>query len=156
MIAIFAAGCFWGVEHNFKKVKGVLDTTVGYIGGRTQDPTYEDVCTGLTGHAEAVKVSFDPSVVSYQELVEFFWCIHDPTQENRQGPDIGTQYRSAVFYLDNTQKEVALLSMKAQQNTKNIVTQIRPATQFFDAEDYHQDYLNKNKGSVCRVNNKNE
>jgi len=147
--AIFAAGCFWGVEANFRKIEGVLSTRVGYIGGQFSNPTYKDVCSHKTGHAEAVEVTFDTTKVSYDELLNVFWSIHDPTTINRQGPDIGTQYRSAIFYIDDEQKEKAERS-KDNLETSNhfkrpIVTQIFPASDFWQAEDYHQQYIEKRK-----------
>ena len=145
--AIFAAGCFWGVEANFRKVKGVLSTRVGYIGGKFSNPTYKDVCSHRTGHAEALEVTFDPSKVSYDELLDVFWSIHDPTTLNRQGPDVGTQYRSAIFYLDLEQKEKAEKSKikieKSKRFKRPIVTQIIPASEFWEAEEYHQQYVEK-------------
>ena len=151
--AIFAAGCFWGVEANFRKVKGVLATQVGYSGGKLENPTYEDVCTGQTGHAEVVGVEHDESQVSYEELLEVFWKIHDPTTLNRQGPDIGTQYRSAIFFLDASQESLAKTSKADQQQlgkfVSEIVTEITPASPFYMAEDYHQQYLEKRGLSQC-------
>ncbi len=145
--ATFAAGCFWGVEETFRRLPGVLDAEVGYTGGTTEDPTYRDVCSGRTGHAEAVQVRFDPAVLSYDALLEAFWGSHDPTTPNRQGPDVGTQYRSAVFYHDEAQREAALAS-KARQDASGrfhrpIVTEVTPAATFYRAEDYHQQYLAK-------------
>jgi peptide-methionine (S)-S-oxide reductase len=150
--AIFAAGCFWGVERDFGKVKGVISTRVGYTGGEFKEPTYEDVCSHGTGHAEAIEITFDPSEVSYDRLLEVFWSIHDPTTLNRQGPDIGTQYRSAIFYLDQEQKEKAMES-KAKLEASNqykrpIVTQIVPASDFWQAEEYHQNYIEKRKNKI--------
>ena len=150
--ATFGAGCFWGVEASFQKIKGVTKTTVGYMGGNLKNPTYEDVCTNKTGHAEVVQVKFDNSKISYDELLEVFWDIHDPTQKNRQGVDIGSQYRSVIFYHNMEQKSIAEKS-KAKLNQLNIfkkpiVTEITEAREFYKAEEYHQDYLNKNKG-VC-------
>ncbi|MDG6257292.1 MAG: peptide-methionine (S)-S-oxide reductase MsrA [Methanomicrobiaceae archaeon] len=145
--ATFAAGCFWGVEEAFHGVKGVVSTTVGYTGGETEDPGYEQVCTGRTGHAESVEVIFDPSVVSYEELLDVFWEVHDPTTRNRQGPDIGSQYRSAIFYHDEQQKEAAEASREWLERSKQyrhpIVTEIVPASAFYPAEEYHQRYLQK-------------
>ncbi len=150
--AAFGAGCFWHVQAAFDQVKGVVRTTVGYAGGRTKNPTYEDVCTDETGHAEAVKIEFDPAKVSYEELMDVFWKIHDPTQLNRQGPDVGTQYRSAIFYFDDKQKKAAEKSKENEQNKhkKTIVTQIVPASEFYPAEDYHQKYY-ENHGMTCRI-----
>ena len=145
--AIFAAGCFWGVEANFRKVKGVISTRVGYTGGNYSNPNYKDVCSHKTGHAEAIEVTFDPSKVTYDMLLEVFWSIHDPTTLNRQGPDVGTQYRSAIFYLDSEQKlkaESSKAKLEASKRFKNrIVTQIVPASDFWQAEDYHQQYVEK-------------
>ena len=145
--ATFGAGCFWGVEAAFRRVKGVLSTTVGYSGGPFKGPTYEDVCTGTTGHAEVVEVDYDPAKVSYDELLKVFWEIHNPTTMNRQGPDIGTQYRSVVFSHNSEQKAAAEASKeKLQRNGhyKNpIVTEITPASEFYKAEEYHQQYFAK-------------
>lgn len=145
--AIFAAGCFWGVEHLFKEVDGVLETTVGYTGGHTDNPGYREVCNGDTGHAEAVEVIFDPSKVTFRELTDYFWKLHDPTTANRQGPDIGSQYRSAIFYTSEEQKKIAEESKAAFDKSgvfkKKAVTEITAATKFFDGEDYHQDYFDK-------------
>lgn len=152
--AVFAAGCFWGVEEAFRNVAGVVSTRVGYTGGDTEDPSYEDVCTGLTGHAESVLVEFDPSVVSYEALIELFWSIHDPTTLNRQGPDVGNQYRSAIFYFDKAQERVARASKKRLEEKgafkSPVVTEISPAGRFYDAEEYHQRYLEKRGLSHCR------
>ncbi len=148
--AIFAAGCFWGVESNFRKVKGVLSTRVGYTGGKFTNPTYKDVCSHKTGHAEAIEITFDPSIVSYDELLDVFWSIHDPTTLNRQGPDIGAQYRSAIFYLDEEQKikaESSKAKLEASKRFKNpVVTKIVSASDFWEAEEYHQQYNEKRKG----------
>ena len=145
--AIFAAGCFWGVEEKFRKIEGVVSTRVGYIGGEFSNPTYKDVCSHKTGHAEALEVTYDPSRVSYDELLDIFWSVHDPTTLNRQGPDIGTQYRSAIFYIDEEQKEIATRSKEkleeSQRFKRDIVTQIVPASEFWEAEEYHQKYLEK-------------
>lgn len=146
--ATFAAGCFWGVEYAFRKVPGVLKTTVGYTGGHVKNPTYEQVCSHATGHAEAVQVEFDPSKISYEKLLETFWAIHDPTTVNRQGPDIGSNYRSAIFYNSPEQeKEAKALKEKLEKSGKfkrPIVTEIAPAGEFYKAEDYHQQYYEKN------------
>lgn len=143
--ATFAAGCFWGVESNFRKVPGVTDVEAGYTGGDWENPTYEEVCSGRTGHAEAVRVSFDPAKVSYDQLLETFWMIHDPTTLNRQGPDLGAQYRSAIFVHSPEQMKRAQASKdKAQANFKDsIVTQIEEAGPFWRAEEYHQCYFEK-------------
>ena len=147
-LAIFAAGCFWGIEEKFLSRNGVLDTEVGYIGGITNDPTYQDVCSGETGHAEAVRVKFDENVVNYEELVSLFYEIHDPTTLNKQGPDIGTQYRSEIFCLDDDQYLIAD-TMKRKLNKEvyddRIVTSISMADNFWIAEEYHQKYIRKKK-----------
>ena len=151
--ATFAAGCFWGVEAEFRAVPGVLATQVGYTGGTTPNPTYEEVCSHTTGHAEAVEVEFDPRVVSYEQLVERFFAIHDPTQVNRQGWDIGDQYRSAIFTHDDEQARIATESKeRAQQRfRKPIATQIEPAGVFTRAEEYHQQYLEKRGQASCAI-----
>ncbi len=150
-LAIFAAGCFWGVEEKFLSQEGVLDTEVGYIGGYTDNPNYHDVCTGETGHAEAVRVKYDENIISYEMLVDLFFKMHDPTTLNRQGPDIGTQYRSEVFCLDNDQYLVAD-SVKRNLNKENyndkIVTSISMASNFWIAEEYHQKYIRKKKNMI--------
>ena len=145
--AVFAAGCFWGVEAVFQKLDGVVDTTVGYTGGKTENPTYKEVCYRDTGHAEAIEIVYDPAKVTYEELLAYFWRLHDPTTLNRQGPDAGTQYRSAVFYYSEAQKTAAeKVKTEAQKKWKRpIVTQIAEGGTFYPAEDYHQDYL-KNRG----------
>jgi peptide-methionine (S)-S-oxide reductase len=147
MKATFGAGCFWCVEDVFRRTKGVINTTVGYSGGHTKNPTYEEVCTDATGHAEVVQVEFDPTVLPYERLLDVFWASHDPTQLNRQGPDIGTQYRSAIFYHDKNQQEIATKSKenleKSGRFAKKIVTEIKPAQEFYKAEDYHQQYYVK-------------
>jgi len=153
--ATFAAGCFWGVEDAFRQVKGVKSTTVGYTGGATKNPTYKEVCTDRTGHAEAVEVEFDPARVTYQDLLTVFWKSHDPTTLNRQGPDVGTQYRSAIFFHDADQEKVArdskaVLEAKHAYN-RPIVTQILPATDFYRAEDYHQQYFEKQGIRSCHI-----
>ena len=149
--ATVAAGCFWGVEASFREVEGVLDTRVGYTGGRTSDPSYEQVCSGATGHAESVDVWFDPSVISYSDLLRTFWSVHDPTTRDRQGWDFGSQYRSAIFVHDAEQERLAIDSRDAQGGvlSKPIVTEITPASIFHDAEDYHQRYFEKHGGAVC-------
>ena len=143
--ATFGAGCFWQVEEAYRKTPGVTDTAVGYEGGHTENPTYEQVCSGTTGHAEVTQVTFDPDQVSYEELVEKFWAVHDPTQMNRQGPDVGDQYRTAIFTHSDEQAEIAQRSLEgAQAKFKQpIVTTVEPATGFWKAEDYHQCYLQK-------------
>lgn len=147
--AIFAAGCFWCVEAVFQLVNGVKKVESGYIGGDTKNPTYKDICTGTTNHAEAIRITFDSSVISFDELLEIFWTTHDPTTLNRQGNDIGTQYRSAVFYLSDAQKDKAQYYKdqlnKEQTFGKNVVTEITKASDFYIAEDYHQNYYNQNK-----------
>jgi len=153
--ATFAAGCFWGVEEAFRHLKGVKSTTVGYTGGHTPSPTYQEVCTDNTGHAEAVEVVYDPSVVSYEQLLEVFWNSHDPTLLNRQGPDVGTQYRSAVFYHTPEQKGAAVASKveleKSGRFGRPIVTEITPASEFYRAEEHHQRYLEKHGRAQCRL-----
>ncbi|MBI4950204.1 MAG: peptide-methionine (S)-S-oxide reductase MsrA [Deltaproteobacteria bacterium] len=145
--ALFAAGCFWGVEEAFRKIKGVVSTRVGYTGGDTEAPSYEEVCTGLTGHAEAVLVEFDPATVSYETLIEVFWSIHDPTTLNKQGPDTGSQYRSAIFYFDKREERIARASKKRLEEMgflkRPVVTEIVEAGPFYEAEEYHQRYLEK-------------
>jgi peptide-methionine (S)-S-oxide reductase len=149
--ATFGAGCFWGVEAAFRQLEGVTRTRVGYSGGRTEDPTYEDVCSHTTGHAEVVEVTYDPDQVSYDELLDVFWHKHNPTRRNRRGWDIGDQYRSVVFVHDEEQREAALRS-KAREKANwsaPIVTEIEPAQTFYEAEDYHQQYLEKHGRSTC-------
>ena len=145
--ATFGAGCFWHVEEEFSKVKGVVDTSVGFAGGTVPEPSYERVCRGDTGHAEVVHIKFDPKIITYEELLDIFWSIHDPTQLNRQGPDVGEQYRTVIFYYDDEQKAAALKSKKEQSKKykKPIVTQIEPASKFFRAEEYHQRYFEKQR-----------
>lgn len=154
--ATFAAGCFWHVEATFRKVKGVVSTRVGYTGGKLDNPTYRDVCTDRTGHAEAIEVEYDPALVSYDDLLSVFWDIHDPTTMNRQGPDVGSQYRSVIFYHSPEQKAAALASKEKLQTTdryrgQNIVTEIVPAATFYLAEDYHQRYFEKRGMASCRI-----
>ena len=152
--ATFGAGCFWGVEAIFRQVKGVISTTVGYAGGSTENPTYEEVCADLTGHAEVVEIEYDPAQVSYQDLLEVFWQNHNPTTYNRQGPDIGAQYRSVIFYHNEFQKEEAQTYKAVLQQTEKyqnqpIVTTILPAPIFYKAEEYHQQYLEKRGMASC-------
>jgi peptide-methionine (S)-S-oxide reductase len=151
--ATFAAGCFWGVEDVFRRTKGVISTTVGYTGGTTENPTYKDVCTGKTGHAEAVELEFDPAKVTYDQLLGIFWQSHDPTTLNRQGPDVGTQYRSAIFFHDADQEAAAQASKRALEDgrvlKRPIVTEIKPASKFYRAEEYHQQYFEKQGIASC-------
>jgi peptide-methionine (S)-S-oxide reductase len=153
--ATFAAGCFWGVEATFRQLPGVISTRVGYIGGDTSNPTYKQVCTDTTGHAEAVEIEYDPAKLSYDKLLEVFWENHDPTQLNRQGPDWGKQYRSAIFFHSPEQKAAAEVSKeqleKSHRFSKPIVTHIVPAVTFFEAEDYHQQYLEKKGLASCHI-----
>lgn len=151
--ATFAAGCFWGVEAAFRQVPGVIDVVSGYTGGHTERPTYRQVCGHSTGHAEAVQVTFDPQRISYGQLVEEFWKIHDPTQLNRQGPDVGDQYRSAIFTHDDEQHAAAIASRDEEQARRQrpIVTEIAPATTFWPAEEYHQRYFEKHGMVQCHV-----
>jgi peptide-methionine (S)-S-oxide reductase len=150
--ATFGAGCFWGVEAAFRQIPGVLEVTSGYTGGRVARPTYQDVCTGRTGHAEAVQITYDPQQVSYETLLDAFWKIHDPTTPNRQGPDVGSQYRSAIFTHDAEQQRLAQESRTREQSNQKapIVTEIVPAAEFYPAEDYHQRYFEKN-GVACHI-----
>jgi peptide-methionine (S)-S-oxide reductase len=152
-IATFGAGCFWGVEAAFRKIPGVVDAAVGYSGGHTQNPTYKDVCTDETGHAEVVQVTFDPAKVSYQQLLEAFWEMHDPTQVNRQGPDFGSQYRTAIFF-HSAEQETTAKKIKAALDASGkfrrpIATEITPAGPFYRAEEYHQRYLEKRGAASC-------
>ena len=151
-IATFAAGCFWGVEDEFMKVRGVKSTRVGYTGGNLTDPTYEDVCTDRTGHAEAIQLKYDPKGISYKELLELFWSLHNPTTINRQGPDIGTQYRSSIFFHTPEQEKIAKRVKQELDGSKfqnKIVTEIVPASIFYQAEEYHQKYYQKMGGGSC-------
>jgi peptide-methionine (S)-S-oxide reductase len=155
MKATFGAGCFWGVEEAFRKMRGVVSTRVGYTGGYFENPSYEDVCSGDTGHAEAVEVEYDPDVVSYAELLDLFWNIHDPTSLNRQGPDIGEQYRSVIFFHDLKQEAEARSSKDKLEASgvykRPVVTEILPASRFYQAEEYHQRYLEKRGMSHCSL-----
>ena len=152
--ATFAAGCFWGIESAFCQVEGVISTTVGYSGGNTKNPTYEEVCTDKTGHAESVLIEFNPELITYEKLLELFWSIHDPTTLNRQGPDIGSQYRSIVFYHSEEQKNMAIYIKdkleKSKRFSRKIVTEIIPSTVFYKAEEYHQKYFQKHGLVKCK------
>jgi peptide-methionine (S)-S-oxide reductase len=154
-IATFGAGCFWGVEATFGRVPGVLETAVGYSNGKTENPTYKDVCTDTTGHAEVVQVTFDPEKLSYQQLLDVFWKLHDPTQVNRQGPDFGKQYRTAIFTHSPEQEAIAKKSKEdldaSKKFSKPIATEITPAGTFWRAEDYHQKYLEKRGVQSCHI-----
>ena len=156
--ATFAAGCFWGVEDKFRQIKGVISTVVGYTGGHFENPIYLDVCARITGHAEAVQIEYNPQEISYPELLNIFWQIHDPTTLNRQGPDRGEQYRSVIFYHNRAQEIMARSSkMELEKSGKyenKIVTEIKPATKFYLAEDYHQQYLEKKRKSIELLGNK--
>jgi peptide-methionine (S)-S-oxide reductase len=153
--AIFAAGCFWGVEELFRQLPGVVETTVGYIGGTTENPTYEEVCSHTTGHAEAVEVEYDPEKITYEDLLKVFWKGHNPTSLNRQGADVGPQYRSAIFYLDDDQRKIAEASKEAliarREYAEPIKTEITEAGPFYPAEEYHQKYFLKNGGPSCHI-----
>jgi peptide-methionine (S)-S-oxide reductase len=153
--AIFAAGCFWGVEATFRQLPGVISTRVGYTGGQTANPSYKEVCTDRTGHAEAVEVTYDPAQLPYEKLLDVFWENHDPTQVNRQGPDFGTQYRTAIFFTTPEQETAARASKdaleKSHRFSKPIATQIVPAVTFYEAEDYHQQYLEKRGLATCHI-----
>ena len=153
--AVFAAGCFWGVESTFQQMDGVKSTTVGYIGGKVKNPSYELVCTGLTGHAEAVEIEYNPNVISFEKLLDTFFELHDPTTLNRQGPDIGTQYRSAAYFSSDEEKllienKISLLNESGKFNSR-IVTEIEEITEFYNAEDYHQDYYKKRGIDGCAI-----
>ncbi len=152
--AILAGGCFWGMEDLIRKIPGVIDTRVGYTGGNFPDPTYKDMTTGKTGHAESIEITFDPEKISFEKILHYFFQLHDPTTANRQGNDIGSQYRSAIFYLSDEQKETAEKVIEAANASGKwpgkIVTEVTPASKFYEAEDYHQDYLIKNpSGYTC-------
>jgi len=153
--ATFSAGCFWGVEATFRQIPGVSGTRAGYTGGDSKNPTYKDVCSDRTGHAEAVEVEYDPAKVSYEDLLNVFWENHDPTQLNRQGPDFGTQYRSAIFFHSPEQEQAAQASKQERERSgqfsRPIVTQIVPAVTFYEAEDYHQQYLEKRGLATCHI-----
>lgn len=154
-VATFAAGCFWGIEDKFMKISGVISTRVGYLGGKMKNPTYKDVCGGNTGHHEAVEITYNPEEISYSKLLKVFWEIHDPTTRNRQGPDMGEQYHSVIFYHNDEQKKEAEESKEDLQNSgvyKNvIVTDIEKISTFYEAEEYHQHYIKKNRGGVCKI-----
>lgn len=155
-LATFASGCFWNVQESFGNLRGVIKTTVGYTGGHTENPTYEAVCSDKTGHAEVVQIEYNPAVISYRKLLQIFWQNHDPTTLNRQGPDTGSQYRSAIFYHTLEQKRSADISMKNLKKSgkyggKSIVTDIKPAEAFYPAEEYHQKYLKKRGVGTCKV-----
>jgi len=154
-IATFGAGCFWGIEAAFRRVPGVLDAAVGYSGGRTENPSYQDVCTDTTGHAEVVQVTFDPEKLSYDQLLDVFWTVHDPTQVNRQGPDYGKQYRTAIFFHSPEQEAAAKKSKQALEASgklrRPIATEITPAAPFWRAEEYHQRYLEKRGAASCHI-----
>jgi len=153
--AAFAAGCFWGVQHEFDQVEGVKNTVAGYMGGATKNPSYKEVCADKTGHAETVHIDFDEKIVSYEGLLDIFWKIHNPTQKNRQGPDVGTQYRSVVFYYTDEQKRISEESRKKQELSgrfkKSIATEIVAASEFYPAEEYHQHYFGKNGVTGCPI-----
>ena len=153
--AVFAAGCFWGVESTFQQMEGVKTTTVGYIGGKVKNPSYELVCTGLTGHAEAVEVEYDPQVVSFEKLLDTFFQLHDPTTMNRQGPDVGTQYRSAAYFSTNEEKKIIEKKIDSLNESgkfsSKVVTEIEAISEFYDAEDYHQDYYKKRGIDGCAI-----
>ncbi len=155
-IADFSAGCFWGVEQEFRKLHGVIATAVGFEGGHTQNPSYQDVCNHDTGHAETVRVEFDPKIVSYGRLLEIFWNLHDPTSVNRQGPDVGDQYRSVIFYHSEAQHKEALKSKDevSLEFSQPIATQITPAKEFYKAEEYHQQYVEKGGKAACHLRRK--
>ena len=153
--ATFGAGCFWGVEAAFRQIPGVISTRVGYLGGTLENPTYRDVCSGRTGHAEVVEVTYDAERLTYDDMLTVFWDNHNPTTLNRQGPDIGTQYRSAIFYHDEEQQAAAVASKEERDRSGRyrtpIVTEITPASEFYEAEDYHQQYLEKRGLSSCHI-----
>lgn len=153
--AVFGAGCFWGVEAAFRKVPGVVSTRVGYSGGTKTNPSYQDVCTDQTGHAEVVEISYNPNRISFEELLTIFWKCHDPTQQNRQGPDVGTQYRSVIFFQNSEQERLARISKETMEKSgrfrAKIATQIVPAVDFWEAEEYHQQYLEKRGLGTCHL-----
>ena len=153
--ATFGAGCFWGVEAAYRKIPGVVSTRVGYLGGTLENPTYQQVCSGRTGHAEVVEVTYDPAKLSYDDMLTVFWDNHNPTTLNRQGPDVGEQYRSAIFYHDDEQKAAAVASKEERDKSGKyrdpIVTEITPASAFYEAEDYHQQYLEKRGLTSCHI-----
>ncbi len=153
--ATFGAGCFWGVEEAFRLLEGVVATAAGYAGGTTNDPTYKEVCSGRSGHAEVVRVEFDPARVTYEKLLELFWSIHDPTQLDRQGPDVGSQYRTVIFHHDDRQRDAATASREAVEKSgrfaRPVVTRIEPASTFWRAEDYHQQYIARGGAGACAI-----
>ena len=154
--AMFGAGCFWGVQATFDKVKGVKKTLVGFSGGKMKSPSYEDVCTDKTGHVEVIYIEFNPKQIGYDELLDIFWTAHDPTQVGGQGPDMGTQYRSVIFYYSAAQKKAALVAIKTMEEKRvfegrEIVTAIEPAKKFYKAEEYHQKYSEKHGGASCHI-----
>jgi len=153
--ATFGAGCFWGVEEAFRLLEGVVATAAGYAGGTTDDPTYKEVCSGRSGHAEVVRVEFDPARVTYEKLLELFWSIHDPTQLDRQGPDVGSQYRTVIFHHDDRQRDAATASREAVEKSgrfaRPVVTRIEPASTFWRAEDYHQQYIARGGAGACAI-----
>ena len=155
-IAVFGGGCFWCIEALFGRIKGVVSVTSGYAGGKTENPNYTDVCSGTTGHAEVVKIEYDPSIIGYEELLKVFWKAHDPTTLNRQGADVGTQYRSVILYADREQREIAEKSKKELEKASifrdPVITEIKELAKFYPAEDYHQDYYQNNSSAgYCRV-----
>jgi peptide-methionine (S)-S-oxide reductase len=155
-IAVFGGGCFWCIEALFERIKGVVSVTSGYAGGKTENPNYTDVCSGTTGHAEVVKIEYDPSIIGYEELLKVFWKAHDPTTLNRQGADVGTQYRSVILYADREQREIAEKSKKELEKAgifrDPVITEIKELAKFYPAEDYHQDYYQNNSSAgYCRV-----
>ena len=154
-LATFGAGCFWGVESTFRQLDGVVNTAVGYMGGSLDNPTYKDVCTDTTGHAEVVQIEFDPTLISYQQLLDTFFQCHNPTEKNRQGPDVGSQYRSVIFFHNEEQQQLATAHKDKLAANNAIATEVVPATKFYLAEDYHQQYLEKRGLTSCRIKKDN-